>query len=278
MLANPPLIYSSVFDPANFVVGSATTFASVKITDSNINATLFPVFTSAAGSVEVLDIGSAFAINPGTAAMSLGSTLRLDGAGGDQNVCLGESAGGALTSGTFNTYIGAFAGPTNNTSNNNTAIGSNCGRNRVLSCVAIGVNVGNGSGEAAVAVGYNTAVTGIDNRLSVAIGEGAGQTGIKVNCVAIGKNACSVNPGTVSVGIGNSAGVNSLGGNAVAIGAFAGRDQQVSHSICINASGIPTIAPDSGCYIRPIRGIAAGLGANNVYYDPATSELYYSTT
>jgi len=33
-----------------------------------------------------------------------------------------------------------------------------------------------------------------------------------------------------------------------------------------------------GCFIRPMRGVALGLGVGVVYYNTTTFELQYSTT
>jgi len=280
MLADPPLNYSSVFDPANFVVeGSAVVAGTVTITNNDNNATFYPVFTSAAGEVETLNIDSAngpFAINPGTAAMSFGSTLRLAGVGGTRTVCFGESAG-AVTTGLNNTYVGAFAGSTSTTANNNTAVGNNCGLNQAGGCVAVGVNAGNTSqGVGAVAIGAQAGFI-TQGEGAIAIGQTAGENNQGNGAVAIGNVAGRNSQGANSIAIGGGAGQN-LGENAIAIGGFSGRTSQHANSICINGTNLAVDPPVAGCFLRPIRGFAQGLGVNRVFYDPATFELRYSTT
>ena len=81
--------------------------------------------------------------------------------------------------------------------------------------------------------------------------------------------------------IGTNAGQGMTGGqgaNSIAIGLNAGRDSQTIGSICLNASGIALNPNFAGCFIRPLRGVALGLGVGQVFYDSATFELQYSTT
>jgi hypothetical protein len=68
------------------------------------------------------------------------------------------------------------------------------------------------------------------------------------------------------------------GANAIAIGNKAGINSQTAGSICLNASGLDLDPNQAGCFIRPIRGVALGLGVGRVFYNTTTFELQYSTT
>jgi hypothetical protein len=101
------------------------------------------------------------------------------------------------------------------------------------------------------------------------------------DAIAIGVFAGEVSQGQNSIAIGIQAGrgtTTGLGTNSIAIGNSAGVASQVANSICLNASGSGLNPANAGCYIRPIRGDALGIGAGLVFYDTTNFELVYSTT
>ena len=101
------------------------------------------------------------------------------------------------------------------------------------------------------------------------------------NCVAVGNQAGNISQGAGAIAIGFQAAIGTTtpqGANAIAIGYLASNLSQTAGSICLNASGVSTIANQVGCFIRPIRGVALGIGIGQVFYDTTTFELQYSTT
>ena len=143
---------------------------------------------------------------------------------GDDNTAVGYQAGGAVTTGRFNNLIGAGAGDALNTANSNVAIGYN----------ALGADT---KGDNSVAVGdqalaaqnftsstdaFNTAV-GANAGLSITTGQNNTLVGAlsgdamtdAANCVAIGLSALTT---------------NTRGNNVVAVGVGAGRNFNFSSS------------------------------------------------
>jgi hypothetical protein len=112
----------------------------------------------------------------------------------------------------------------------------------------------------------------------VAIGNNAGRTNQASNGVAVGNYAGNSAQASNGVAIGNKAGKTSQGSNAVAIGNLAGETSQTAGSIAINASGVALDPVVAGFHVKPVRGVAHGLGAGVMKYDSATGEITYSTT
>ena len=222
---------------------SSGSVASVDITDTNTSAVYYPTFVDSAGSAKVLraDIGTTpFSINPNTGDFNVGTTLKLT----QSELAIGKSSGTSQGS-------------------NSIAIGLNAGVSQSTNCVAIGGLSGLSQANASVAIGYRAG--GITQGLySIAVGLDAGKNQL-ADAVAIGRNA---GQGTSTV----------QGSNSIAIGLNAGVASQTAGSICLNASGVALNPNQAGCFIRPLRGVALGLGVGVVYYDTATYELQYSTT
>ena len=82
-----------------------------------------------------------------------------------------------------------------------------------------------------IAFGLNAGVSG--SGLSLAFGEGAGETSMGGSSIAIGFNAGNDSQGSTSVGIGIRAGENNQGNSATAIGATAARNNQGDRSTAI---------------------------------------------
>jgi len=135
-----------------------------------------------------------------------------------------------------------------------------------------GVNVS--GGDLQIGAGVNI----LFDTTSVRMGEGAGGSS-NIDAVAIGIRAGKENQGVNAVAIGDQAGELSQGNNAVAIGALAGESNQDNNTIVLNATGsaLDTNGTDR-LFVKPVRGVAQGVGVGIVIYDPATGELAYSTT
>jgi len=66
--------------------------------------------------------------------------------------------------------------------------------------------------------------------------------------------------------------------NVIVIGSETGQTNQTNNSIIRNDSetALNTLTPTS-LFIKPIRGVVHGLGVGVLHYDPASSEITYST-
>ncbi len=128
--------------------------------------------------------------------------------------------------------------------------------------VSIGSNAGTEQGGACVALGSQA---GQDSQadLTVAVGASAGQTSQKQGAVALGRMAGNYNQGEYSIAIGTEAGTNN----------------QAKKSIVINATGsdLPNNI-ENAFIVKPIRGVAHGLGIGVLKYDITSGEITYSTT
>ena len=264
---------------------------SVTITDTNNNATYYPVFVDSSGVSKTLFIDSIttpFSVNPNTGDFNVVDTLKLT----QNQVALGKNAG-TTTQGANAVAIGFRAGNATQ-SINAVAIGNDAGNaTQGNSGVAIGHQAGN-SGQLANAVaigdgaGYTTQGTNavaIGNDAgyatqatnAVAIGDGAGYTTQGTNAVAIGASAGNNAQGNNAVAIGHNAGAGTTtgqGANSIAIGLNAGVASQTAGSICLNASGVALNPSVAGFYVNPIRNDSSG---NTLVYNTSTNEVTYGT-
>lgn len=98
--------------------------------------------------------------------------------------------------------------------------------------------------------------------------------------VIIGGNG-SVFNGSQLVGIGTGANSQNAGNFCVAIGDVANNNSGVNQSIVLNATGnVLNATGNSQLHISGLRGLPTPAlgGAFQLHYNPATSELFYSTT
>ena len=105
-------------------------------------------------------------------------------------------------------------------------------------------------------------------------------TGGANDCLAIGSNFL-FNNGSHVVGLGTAANNQNAGNFCVAIGDVANNNSFVNQSIVLNATGnILNATGNSQLHISGLRGLPtpALVGLNQLHYNPATSELFYSTT
>ena len=226
--------------------------AAVGVTNTNTNATYYPTFVAGSGTQALLaDISTGpFSINPNNGNINLADTIKIN----QTQVSLGKTSGGGANTGTV-------------------AIGQGAGLNQNVDAIAIG------RGAAGSTLFPQRAG-------SVAIGTAAGQLNQPVNSVAIGESAGQNGDPAgfgFNVAIGASAGrglVAVQGAASVAIGAFAGQNSNTTRSIIINATGaaLDNPATPDALFIKPIRGVAWGIGANRMVYTAATGEVTYSTT
>jgi hypothetical protein len=81
-----------------------------------------------------------------------------------------------------------------------------------------------------------------------------------------------------SIAIGRQAGQTSQGDFTVAIGAYAGQNTQHDNTIVLNAT-LNTLDSNTtnALFIKPIRGVAYGIGAGRLQYDATSGEITYST-
>ena len=212
----------------------------------------------------------------------------------ENGIAFGRNTGD-LVQGTNSIAIGAFSGRYSQ-GNNSVCLGTLSAQNsQGASSIAIGYQSGlNLQGTQSVSVGESSAQTnqGIQcvaigllsaqltqGNYSVAIGAYSGQRSQGSNSIAIGNQACRNNQGINAIAIGNNAGFNSQGDNSIAIGNFAGQTTQFPNSIVLNASATAisdlTYSTQSGFYVEPVRGNAAGSGG--VSYNSTTKELTYNT-
>jgi hypothetical protein len=157
------------------------------------------------------------------------------------------------------------------------------------------VAIGEGSGQTSqgnycVAIGPNAAQT-TQSDYAIAIGLNTGQTSQGNRSIAIGNSSGNVSQGSDAVAIGNTAAINSQGASSIAIGKYAGTSNLVSssstaqaaNSIILNATGsFLSNVTASSCVIKPIRGDTTsnltGAGFKQLYYNPTTGELCYTTS
>jgi len=87
--------------------------------------------------------------------------------------------------------------------------------------------------------------------------------------------------GTDVIGIGTAANNQNAGNYSIGIGDVANNNANRANSIVINATGNPLNATgNSQLHISGLRGLPTPAlgGLNQLHYNPATSELFYSTT
>lgn len=119
--------------------------------------------------------------------------------------------------------------------------------------------------------------TQIDN---VFIGHKAGNDAVISRGVAIGFEAGRTGMGQSAICIGQSAGRNNAGQYSIHIGFGAGNVGGNYSGCVVIVGGATTLNPDGAnrCFIKPVRGVAHGIGVGVMKYDPTTSEITYSTT
>jgi hypothetical protein len=224
---------------------------------------------------------------------------------GQRNILLGENVG-VKTTGGYNVCLGFDIGTDINngiSNSNNVMIGKLVGGNRVVGSdnVFIGTDVSrypNNSINNNVMIGKQ-AGSGCETGNNVMLGYGAGQNNYSgAFNTSLGYRAGLANNSNRTVNIGSEAGFSRTSGedHAICIGTETGKARSGEHSIQIgyranhntptpyqrvivlNATGtaLDSTASDT-CKIAPIRGVAHGLGVGVMKYDPATSELTYST-
>jgi hypothetical protein len=120
----------------------------------------------------------------------------------------------------------------------------------------------------------------LGNGFFAGIGNGVGAS---VGGVGAGLFGFFNNAGDNLVGIGTGANASNAGDSSIAIGDAANNNNGsgFANSIVLNATGNPlNTNGNSRLHISGLRGLpTVGLGGlNQLHYNPATSELFYSTT
>jgi hypothetical protein len=101
-----------------------------------------------------------------------------------------------------------------------------------------------------------------------------------VRAVGAGNNGF-FNAGTDIIGFGTAANNQNAGAYSIAIGDVANNNANRANSIVINATGnVLNATGNSRLHISGLRGLPTPAlgGLNQLHYNPATSELFYSTT
>ena len=166
------------------------------ITDSNTNATFFPVFVAGAGTQPLLaDITTTpISLNPSNGNFNVVDTLKIT----QSELAIGKNAGSISQSG-FSIAIGNGAG-SNNQATNCVAIGNGAGNiNQQTGAVAIGLNAGNNfQGGTSIAIGQNA---GFNSQTAGSICLNASgsalnpnQAGFFVNPIRVGVAGSSFSP------------------------------------------------------------------------------------
>ncbi len=114
---------------------------------------------------------------------------------------------------------------------------------------------------------------------NVFIGHQAGFNATINRGVAIGFEAGENGMGTSAICIGQAAGRNNAGNFSIHIGFGAGNQGNNYGGCVVIVGGASTLNPNGAnrCFMKPIRGVAHGLGVGVMKYDHATSEITYST-
>lgn len=230
--------------------GAAYPATTYNVVENAASAVSYPVFTSAAGATQTLNVNAGItpiSINAGTGDLLVDRTLKCEGSAAGGRVGVGFGAG-STTQGQNSVAVGSIAGQTSQ------------GRD----CCAVGNGAGNDS----------------QSDQAIAIGVEAGATDQGVASIAIGAEAGNGRMGTNSVAIGTNAGNDRMGRSSIAIGNQAGVTIQDDNTIVLNATGV-AINGDLGasrCLIAPIRGVALGIGIGVMFYDPVSFEVQYSTS
>ena len=200
------------------------------ITDTNTDATYYPIFTDGAGTSKTLNVDTVtpISVNPNTGDFTVVDTLKID----QTKVAVGKSAG-LTTQGTASVAIGFQAGNSVQGADS-VAVGVNAGNDgQLANAVAVGLGAGQTSqGTASVAIGTTAGQTS-QGPTSVAIGQNAGNDTQGVAAIALGQNAGNANQGINGVAIGLQAGQTSQSTNSVAIGTAAGNTSQGQISVAI---------------------------------------------
>jgi hypothetical protein len=279
----PPTQSVPIFDSALFTkeeVDTAeisTTAKNVLFTSDNSNQNCFIPFVKSSGTgtkpLFIDDTTTPITINPNTGDIRM---IGLKNDAANNNVGLGNNAGAGQGTNTGCVAIGVNAGQTTQ-GLNGVAIGNSAGQTgQKTNAVAIGIQAGTtNQGLSAVAIGEGAGDNNTGN-YAVSVGYLAGRNQAS-SSVAIGNSAGRVTQGSSAVAIGREAGETSQGANAVAIGYLAGQSSQTGGSIALNASGVALNPNQVGLFIRPIRGVARGLGVGVLHYDSSTYEVTYST-
>ena len=193
-------------------------------------------------------------------------------------IALGYQSG-QTSQGSQATSIGGFSGQSLQ-GNNAMAIGFEAGKlSQNAFSLAIGAFAGNSTqSQDSLAIGYEAGFQ-IQKTQSLAIGNYAGMYTQNSAAIAIGYKAGQFGQKTGATAIGNLTGQNNQGSYAFAAGYKAGETAQHDNSIILNASGAALNSDGADrCFIKPIRGVAHGLGVGVLKYDPVTSEVTYSTS
>jgi hypothetical protein len=104
--------------------------------------------------------------------------------------------------------------------------------------------------------------------------------GAAVRAIGAGGNGF-LNGGTDIIGIGTAANNQNAGDYSIGIGDVANNNANAAGSIVINATGnVLNATGTSRLHISGLRGLPTPAlgGLNQLHYNPATSELFYSTT
>ncbi len=256
--------------------------SNISITEDNSGTVCYPTFVKSLGSGQknlFMDGNTGpFSIIPSTGELKVGTTVKIEGTGGNQKVNIGVSAGGGA-GGTNTVAIGTNSGITSQ-GNGSVAIGNGSGNTQGISCVAIGAGTGTTSqGQNATALGVGAGATS-QGTASVAIGQNTADRFQGNGAIAIGLTTGKNNQGAQAIAIGDSTAIGTFnvipsyqGAKAIAIGVAAAQQAQGVSSIAIGenaalntqGAGAIAIGQNAGTGLvgvgQGIDAIAIGTGA-----------------
>lgn len=145
---------------------------------------------------------------------------------GTENVLIGKSSGNSLTTGVYNTFLGALSGYSNN-NDNNVFVGRASGYNNVSSENTF--------------LGYESGTGNINGASNTMIGASSGSSNTGTNNTFVGRSAGQSNTGSNNTYIGTRSGSSSgTGSNNIFIGNLSGQNETGSDLFYLDNSSTST--------------------------------------
>jgi len=235
------------------VTGNAT---QVSVTNTNVNGTYYPTFTSSSGgSGATLNIDTNnLSYNPSTNLLTLlGSIKPTTITDGSNSVGSSKQVLSAGTGGSALSWV-----------NSNSTLTSTTQGSYLMGLTGGFYEMGS-STNANICIGRNAGTTEYNKAVDI----------ICMGADACNNTAISTNS-NYSVVIGSNAARNGAGQNSICLGLYAGNDGSTginsANSIILNASNSFLLAANSGFFVSPITN---SISLNDIMYNTTTKELTY---